>query len=78
MRNITFTAQNEAQEIIEGLIQSGQYKNEGDAINAALKLLEGQGNNKIRRLRSLIDEGLKSGPAETVDEEKFLQDLKMS
>ena len=78
MRNITFTASNEVQELIQELVQSGQYANENEAINAALKLLERQNNVKLLRLCSLIEEGLNSGPAEVVDEDKLLQELKAS
>ena len=76
MQNITFTAQKEQQELIDALIQAGEFRTKDKAINAAIKLLEGQGNAKLQRLRRLIDEGDNSGPAVIVDEDKLLEELR--
>jgi putative addiction module CopG family antidote len=78
MRSITFTAQAEQHELIDGLIQSGQYRDENEAISAALKLLEGRSAARLKRLRSMIDEGLESGPAESVSEAEFLKECRKS
>lgn len=78
MQTITFTAQDEQQTIIESLIKTGEYQSEDEVINAALNLLAEQANVQQQQLRSLIEEGLNSGPAEEVDEEEFLKALKAS
>ena len=76
MRSIIFTAQTEQHELIDGLIQSGEFRDENEAISAALKLLEGRSAARLRRLRSMIDAGLQSGPTESVNEAEFLKECR--
>lgn len=76
MPNIVFNANKEQSELIDGLIQSGEFKTRDEALNAAVKLLEGQGSAKLQRLRRLIEEGLNSGPAEEWNAEDFLKEIK--
>ena len=76
MPNIIFTAKAEQSELIEGLIESGDYKTKEEVISAALKLLNGQAHAKQKRLTRLIDEGIDSGEAVTVDKEKLLRKIR--
>jgi len=76
MQNIIYHAKTEQSELIEGLIQSGDYKTKEDVIDAALKLLNGQVHAKQNRLRRLIDEGINSGDAVTVDKDKLLREIR--
>lgn len=66
----------ESRELIEGMIQVGDYKSQDEVINAALKALAGNTNYKIIRLRALIMEGENSGPPEEYDGEAHLAELK--
>ena len=72
-RPITFIANKAQEEFINGLVQSGQYKTEDEAINAALKQMEGSVSAKLQRLRQLIDEGDASGDYENWNLEHFLK-----
>jgi len=77
MPNIIFHAKKEQSDLIEGLIQSGEFKTRDEALTAAVKLLEGQNNAKLQRLRRLIDEGLNSGSAEEWNADDFLKEVKL-
>ncbi len=61
--------------IIEGMIQSGLYKDIDEVVNAALKKLAGSEEEKIQRLRNLIEEGDSSGILEDYDGEAHLAEL---
>ncbi|WP_086931621.1 ribbon-helix-helix domain-containing protein [Agarilytica rhodophyticola] len=74
MQNIIYTAKQEQQDQIEGYIQSGEYDSPQQVLDAAMKALDSQ-ENKVQRLRKLIQEGIDSGPTEVVDREKFLKEL---
>ena len=76
MQSITFTAQARQQELIDALIQSGEYKTIDEAMNTAMSFLEGNHATKIQRLRRLIKESDDSGPPLTINEEEFLQELR--
>lgn len=81
MPSIIYRPKDKQSGIIEGMIESGAYKDQEEVIDAALELLGGEtphrpGIDKVQRLRRLIEEGLNSGPAETVDEDKFLREIK--
>lgn len=76
MQNIIYHAKAEQSELIEGLIQSGDYKTKEDVIDAALKLLNGQAHAKQNRLGRLIDEGINSGDAVVVDKDKLLREIR--
>ncbi|GAA6168301.1 type II toxin-antitoxin system ParD family antitoxin [Sessilibacter corallicola] len=76
MKSIIVNLTQESLDIIEGMIQSGLYKDIDDVVNAALKNLAGSEEEKIQRLRNLIEEGENSGPAQELDEKAFLAELK--
>ena len=76
VQHIIFTAKNEQSELIEGLIESGDYKTKNDVITAALKLLDGRESAKLQRLRRLIEEGENSGEAVEVNGDTLLQEIK--
>ncbi|GLS27726.1 type II toxin-antitoxin system ParD family antitoxin [Marinibactrum halimedae] len=76
MQNTALLNDQESREIIEGLVESGEYPNEQEAVKAALKLLAGDSNAKLARLRRLIDEGLNSGPPVKVTREGLLAEIK--
>ena len=63
-------------ELIEGLVQSGSYKNQEEVLNAAVNLLGGKDTTKLQRLRGLLKEGINSGEAKPVDRNQFLNELR--
>lgn len=66
----------ESRELIEGMIQAGDYKSQDEVVSAALKGLAGNTNAKIKRLRALIMDGENSGPPEEYNGEAHLAELK--
>ncbi|WP_086932186.1 ribbon-helix-helix domain-containing protein [Agarilytica rhodophyticola] len=75
MQNIIYTMKQEQQDIIDGLVQSGEYENAQQVLDAAVKSLD-SGADKLQRLRALIKEGDESGAAVHVDVEKRLTELR--
>lgn len=76
MSSIKFTLKDAQKKFVDRLIKAGDYQNEEEIINAALALLEKNSSDKLKRLRSQIDEGLNSGSSKFVDEDKLLKELK--
>ena len=56
---------------VEEQVSNGRYGNASEVVRAGLRLLE-EREAKLRALRTAIDEGLKSGPAEPFDVEAFI------
>lgn len=74
--SITFRPSPEQNAFIESLVAEGDYHNQSEVIRDGLRLLqENRAQLAITQLRSQIDEGDQSGPAEIVDEEALLKQL---
>lgn len=74
-KNTSVALGNYFEEFVRSTISEGRYKNASEVIRAGLRLLE-ERENKVRALRSAIQEGLDSGIAEDFDPNDFLQELK--
>lgn len=62
------------EEFIKDEIDSGKYDSVSEVVRAGLKLLEEK--EKLRALRSAIQEGIDSGIDEDFDSEQYLKRLK--
>ena len=56
---------------VESQLSKGRYGNASEVVRAGLRLLE-EKEAKLVALRSAIEEGLKSGPAEPFDVEAYI------
>lgn len=76
-RTITFQPSKNQGDLIESLIQTGGYNNQSEVIREGLRLLEEkQAVSKLQQLRSLIDEGEKSGDLISWNAKDFLARMK--
>jgi len=62
---------------ISSTIQTGRYNNASEVVRAGLRMLE-ENERKIMELKSMIEEGERSGIAEDFNPDKHLQSLKAS
>lgn len=74
-KNTSITLGNYFEEFVQGSINEGRFKNVSEVIRAGLRLLE-QEENKVKVLKTAIQEGIDSGIAEDFDPEKHLLELK--
>ncbi len=74
-KNTSITLGNYFEEFVQGSINEGRFKNVSEVIRAGLRLLE-QEENKVKVLKTAIQEGIDSGIAENFDPEKHLLELK--
>ncbi|MGB1019203.1 MAG: type II toxin-antitoxin system ParD family antitoxin, partial [Chitinophagales bacterium] len=68
-KNTSITLGNYFEEFVQGSINEGRFKNVSEVIRAGLRLLE-QEENKVKVLKTAIQEGIDSGIAEDFDPEK--------
>jgi antitoxin ParD1/3/4 len=62
-------------QFIHNRISEGRFKNVSEVVRAGLRLLEEE-ENKVKALRSAIQEGIDSGIAHDFDPKKHLESLK--
>ena len=62
-------------QFIHNRISEGRFKNVSEVVRAGLRLLEEE-ENKVKALRSAIQEGIDSGIAHDFDQKKHLESLK--
>ena len=62
-------------QFIHNRISEGRFKNVSEVVRAGLRLLEEE-ENKVKVLRSAVQEGIDSGIAHDFDPKKHLQSLK--
>ncbi len=62
-------------QFIHNRISEGRFKNVSEVVRAGLRLLEEE-ENKVKALRSAVQEGIDSGIAHDFDPKKHLQSLK--
>ena len=74
-KNTSITLGKYLEEFVQGSINEGRFKNVSEVIRAGLRLLE-QEENKVKVLKTAIQEGIDSGIAEDFDPEKHLLELK--
>jgi len=75
---ITFHLTHEQLAFIEGLVESGDYQNQGEVICEGLRLLkEKQAALKLTELRKLIAEGEASPKSENWSSDAFLESVKL-
>lgn len=70
-RNTSFSLTEHFTAFIEDRVRSGRYQSASDVVRAGLRLLEEE-EAKLARLRDLIEEGERSGPARPWDFDEFL------
>ena len=75
-RTMTIDTGETLRNFVEGLVESGIYKTNSEAIRDGLRLLqEKQAQSKLEILKGLIEEGENSGKASQWDMNEFLTDL---
>lgn len=74
-RNTSVSLGNYFEDFVESRISEGRYKNTSEVIRAGLRLLEEE-ENRIRVLKTAIQEGIDSGIAKNFDAKKHLEALK--
>jgi len=74
-RNTSVSLGNYFEDFVESRISEGRYKNTSEVIRAGLRLLEEE-ENRIRVLKTAIQEGIDSGIAKNFDAKKHLETLK--
>ena len=62
-------------QFIHNRISEGRFKNVSEVVRAGLRLLEEE-ENRVKALRSAIQEGIDSGIAHDFDPKKHLESLK--
>ena len=62
-------------QFIHNRISEGRFKNVSEVVRAGLRLLEEE-ENRVKALRSAIQEGIDSGIANDFDPKKHLESLK--
>lgn len=76
-RNTSVSLGNYFEDFVENRISEGRYKNASEVIRAGLRLLEDE-ENRIKVLRSAIQEGIESGIVRNFHPKKYLETLKAS
>tara|TARA_R110000737_G_C14199938_1_gene417075 strand:+ start:91 stop:333 length:243 start_codon:yes stop_codon:yes gene_type:complete len=74
-KNTSISLGNYFDQFIHNRISEGRFKNVSEVVRAGLRLLEEE-ENKIKALRSAVQEGIDSGIAHDFDPKKHLQSLK--
>ncbi|QCW99097.1 type II toxin-antitoxin system ParD family antitoxin [Aggregatimonas sangjinii] len=74
-KNTSISLGNYFDQFIHNRISEGRFKNVSEVVRAGLRLLEEE-ENKVRALRSAIQEGIESGIAHDFDPKKHLESLK--
>lgn len=74
-KNTSISLGNYFDQFIHNRISEGRFKNVSEVVRAGLRLLEEE-ENKIKALRSAIQEGIDSGIANDFDPKKHLESLK--
>lgn len=73
-KNTSILLGNHFDDFISSEIASGRYKSAGEVIRTALRLLENE-EDKMKKLRSELEEGEKSGFVENFDPQAHLESL---
>ncbi len=74
-KNTSISLGNYFDEFIHNRISEGRFKNVSEVVRAGLRLLEEE-ENKVKALRTAIQEGIDSGIAHDFDPKKHLESLK--
>ena len=74
-KNTSISLGNYFDQFIHDRISEGRFKNVSEVVRAGLRLLEEE-ENKVKALRSAIQEGIDSGIAHDFDPKKHLESLK--
>tara|TARA_R110000744_G_scaffold380146_1_gene499945 strand:+ start:187 stop:429 length:243 start_codon:yes stop_codon:yes gene_type:complete len=74
-KNTSISLGNYFDQFIHNRISEGRFKNVSEVVRAGLRLLEEE-ENKVKALRSAVQEGIDSGIAHDFDPKKHLQSLK--
>ena len=74
-RNTSVSLGNYFEDFVENRITEGRFKNVSEVIRAGLRLLEEE-ENKVKALKSAIQEGINSGIAQKFDSKEHLEKLK--
>jgi antitoxin ParD1/3/4 len=75
-RTMTIDTGEALRNFVEGLVESGLYKTNSEAIREGLRLLqEKQAKSKLEILANLIDEGESSGKASNWNMAEFINDI---
>ncbi len=74
-KNTSISLGNYFDQFIHNRISEGRFKNVSEVVRAGLRLLEEE-ENKVKALRSAIQEGIDSGIAHDFDSKKHLESLK--
>lgn len=74
-KNTSISLGNYFDQFIHNRISEGRFKNVSEVVRAGLRLLEEE-ENKVKALRSSIQEGIDSGIAHDFDPKKHLESLK--
>jgi antitoxin ParD1/3/4 len=75
-RNTSILLSDQLDSFIESRVASGRYGSASEVVRAGLRLLETQ-ELQLDRLRSALDEGEASGPAELFDFDAFIIEQKL-
>jgi len=74
-KNTSISLGNYFDQFIHNRISEGRFKNVSEVVRAGLRLLEEE-ENKVKALRSAIQEGIDSGIVHDFDPKKHLESLK--
>jgi antitoxin ParD1/3/4 len=74
-KNTSISLGNYFDQFIHNRISEGRFKNVSEVVRAGLRLLEEE-ENKVKALRSAVQEGIDSGLAHDFDPKKHLESLK--
>ena len=74
-KNTSISLGNYFDQFIHSRITEGRFKNVSEVVRAGLRLLEEE-ENKVKALRSAVQEGIDSGIANDFDPKKHLKSLK--
>ncbi len=74
-KNTSISLGNYFDQFIHNRISEGRFKNVSEVVRAGLRLLEEE-ENKVKALRTAIQEGIDSGIVQDFDPKKHLESLK--
>ncbi len=74
-KNTSISLGNYFDQFIHNRISEGRFKNVSEVVRAGLRLLEEE-ENKVKALRSAVQEGIDSGIAHDFDSKRHLESLK--